>query len=271
MSSHSTYMATWYEQNPEYEYAFFSDDAASRFVNKHASAAEREAYHAVVTGAQKADLFRLVALRYRGGVYADADMELRRPLRRFIPSNASAVVGGYWGSEFLAFEPNHPLLVHATARIAANVHRQLKWMREGNSSKHCGSAHSCVILVSGPYALRAALSKAAKSMGCKLPGRIGSAAATIPACPEAVQRTHACTKDRGNVYRTWACDAAFHWDCRNSGAKRKCASTHYSRHRRGPGAAKAFFNLTAGGGGGGAAAHDGASARAQLHTSRRIR
>ena len=115
MSTHSTYMATWWQQNPEYEYSFYSDAAASRLINRHASAAEREAYFAVGTGAQKADLFRLIALRYRGGVYADADTELRKPLRRFIPGNASAVVGGYWGSEFVAFEPNHPLLVRATA------------------------------------------------------------------------------------------------------------------------------------------------------------
>ena len=41
---------------------------------------------------QKADLFRLVALKYHGGVYSD-DSELRIP--RTDPPNAAAVVGRF--------------------------------------------------------------------------------------------------------------------------------------------------------------------------------
>ena len=65
-------------------------------------------------------------------------------------------------------------------------------------------------------------------------------------CPEAVRRTHVCLRDTGNIYRTWACDAAYHWDCRNSGAKRRCNSTHYSRLGgvRGKRAAWLFFNTS---------------------------
>lgn len=135
MSVHSSFMAPWWQLNPEYEYAFYSDAAALRLVNTHASAAERQAYNAVVHGAQKADLFRIHALRYRGGVYADVDMELRKPLRSFVPSDTSAVIGRYWTTEFMAFEPNHPLLVEAAAKITANVHRQLQYIREGNTRR----------------------------------------------------------------------------------------------------------------------------------------
>ena len=62
-------------------------------------------------------------------------MELRKPLRSFVPSDTSAVIGRYWTTEFMAFEPNHPLLVEAAAKITANVHRQLQYIREGNTRR----------------------------------------------------------------------------------------------------------------------------------------
>ena len=277
---HDRYMAAWRTMNPEYDYTFYpekdaSDDDrfspvkqpvgsplrvshittqqrssyhesnANTFVAAHADAHERAAWQAVRTGAQRADLFRLFVLRYVGGVYADVDTELRRPLRETLPANASAVLGLFWGSEFMAFAPGHPLLVRALRTIVGNVHRQVRSIAAGNTSSHCGSPHSCVLMVTGPYALRAAFSAAATAMGCRLRGRgINSAKATSARCPEAVRRTHVCTSDSGNVYRTWACGAAYHWDCRNSGAQRACGPGHYSKHRRGPATARAFFNAS---------------------------
>ena len=246
VKTHLKFMTGWWGVNPDYEYSFFSDIATLQLVERYASPMELAAYRAVRTGAQKADLFRLLVLRYLGGVYADVDTELRVPLRSVIPSNASATVGGHWGTEFLAFEPGHPLLVRGLHSIIQNVHRQLRWIRQGNTTAHCGSPHSCVLLVTGPMALRAALARAAKTLGCKLPGKVGSAPAMTPSCPEAVRNMHVCTTDKGNVYRTWTCGAAFHWDCRNSGASRRCPANHYSRHRRGPGTAGLFFNTSRG-------------------------
>ena len=48
MRVHSNFMAPWWQLNPEYEYAFYSDAAALRLINTHASAAGRQAYNAVV-------------------------------------------------------------------------------------------------------------------------------------------------------------------------------------------------------------------------------
>jgi hypothetical protein len=248
LATHRDLMQKWWQLNPEYAYMFYSDAGAMRFVEKHASRAEQEAYRAVRTGAQKADLFRILALRYLGGVYADADMELRKPLRDVVPTNASGVVGRFWGSEFMAFERGHPLLVRALRIVTANVHRQVKLIKRGNSSTHCGSPHSCVLQVTGPFALRESFSRAAHAMSCKLPllpaDRRPGAKSGGQVCPKAVRETHVCIGDKGNIYRNWACDAAYHWDCRNSGAKRKCSTKHYSRYR-GKSAARMFFNLSA--------------------------
>lgn len=243
-ASHHGLMQNWWTMNAEYTYSFFSDARALQFVEQHGTHNERAAYRAVRTGAQKADLFRLLALKYVGGVYADVDTELRVPLRSIIPANSSAVMGRFWGSEFMAWERGHPLLVRAVRTVTSNVLRQVRLIQQGNSSAHCGSPHSCVIVVSGPFALREAFKTAARALGCPLQGLLPRVERTTPAvCPEAVRQVHVCAKDEGNVYRTWACGAAYHWDCRNSGAKRRCSTNHYSRYR-GRSAARAFFNIS---------------------------
>ena len=55
---------------------------------------------------------------------------------------------------------------------------------------------------------------------------------------EPMRAVHVCGTDTGNVYRTWACNASKHWDCRNSGARRGCSKSHYSK-------ALNFFNVSA--------------------------
>ena len=143
----------------------------------------------------------------------------------------------------MAFEPQHPLIVRALRTIVNNVHRQVKWIRQGNSTAHCGTPHSCVILVSGPFALRDALEKAAFGLGCKSRGAIAQPRSifSLPSCPAAVRDTFVCNSDKGNIYKTWICGAAYHWDCRNSGASRRCSGQHYSRFR----GVHRFFNVSA--------------------------
>ena len=73
-----------------------SDDDCDAFVGAHANEDERAAYGLLRTGAQRADLFRLLFLKAIGGVYADLDLELRTPLRRVLPPTASSVVRHTW-------------------------------------------------------------------------------------------------------------------------------------------------------------------------------
>ena len=103
MATHAAHMRAWWELNPEYKYRFFDDEQAALFVRRRGNADEQLAYSALLTGAQKADVFRLLALKYDGGVYADVDSELRAPLSSVIPHEASAVVGRFWTSEFIAY------------------------------------------------------------------------------------------------------------------------------------------------------------------------
>lgn len=128
-SRHPDYVNSWIDLNPEYEYSFFGDEHARRFIERHGTPKEAAAFRRILTGAQRADLFRVVWLKVAGGVYADLDEELRTPLRRLIggkdangagvPRTASAVIGTFWPFEFLLYAPDHPVM-KATAEIMAD-------------------------------------------------------------------------------------------------------------------------------------------------------
>ena len=65
------FVKQWWTLNPDYEYAFFNDSHARRYVMARASPKEKQAYLYLLRGAQRADLFRMIWMKYEGG--------LRRP------------------------------------------------------------------------------------------------------------------------------------------------------------------------------------------------
>ena len=155
---HAEWMSSWLELNPEYEYSFFGDEHARRFVEKHGTFRERAAFRRILTGAQRADLFRIIFLKVAGGVYADIDEQLRYPLRNLIGGkdahgkpvsrSASAVIGTFWPFEFLLYAPRHPFLVHTAQVMTDNILLQVGQQRNG--SKHaCKTPHECIIRVTG--------------------------------------------------------------------------------------------------------------------------
>ena len=143
---HEQWMRTWWTLNPEYHYMLLSDGDCDGFVGAHASAEERAAYGLLRTGAQRADLFRLLFLKAIGGVYADLDLELRTPLRRVLPPTASSVVGSTWNFAFLAYQARHPLLQYAAAGVVRKVLAQARAIRLGLPGR-CYSPVSCVLKV----------------------------------------------------------------------------------------------------------------------------
>ena len=244
---HGSYMYTWLDLNPEYEYSFFGDDHASRFVATHGTPREREAYRRILTGSQRADLFRVIFLKVAGGVYADLDEELRRPLSqliggkdeagRTVPRHASAVIGTFWPFEFLLYVPHHPIMDAAASIMVDGIHTQIDLQR--NKSKHaCNSPHTCIIRVTGPLAYTSGVGAATMGGGCgnkvRLP-RIGQCERNSG---NPLLRTMAfCDKDKGTVWNSWSCGFARHWDCRNSDRRHACPAKHYAR-------AKDFFDLS---------------------------
>ena len=156
LKKHEKWMQTWWTLNPEYDYMLLSDEDCDSFVGAHASDDERRAYGVLRTGAQRADLFRVLWLKLVGGVYADLDLELRMPLRQAFDraaglddssratnfrewaalprdnrSEASLVAWDFsgWNFAFLAYERDHPLLTSVTRSIVVLVLGQWDAMR----------------------------------------------------------------------------------------------------------------------------------------------
>ena len=219
---HREYVDSWLLQNPEYEYSFFSDVHAARFVHRHGSRRERDAYRRILTGSQRADLFRVLYLKVAGGVYADLDEELRRPLRelfggkdvagRAVPgATATAVVGTFWPFEFMLYVPRHPILVHSAKIMTDGILQQVEWTR--NQSRHaCGGPHECIIRVTGPLAYTSGVGSATMGGGCGNRVRLPRRGQCDRNSPDPLLRgMFLCEADKGTIWNSWSCGFARHW------------------------------------------------------------
>ena len=243
---HADWMRSWTQLNPEYEYSFFGDSHARRFIQKHGSPREYAAYRRILTGSQRADLFRVVFLKVAGGVYADLDEELRRPMSELIggrdasgarvPRSASAVVGTFWPFEFLVFAPAHPIMEATAKFMSEGILLQVGLQR--NKSKHaCKAPHECVIRVTGPLAYTSGVGDATHMPGaCRNRVRTPRRGECDMADSPLMSSMHLCERDEGTIWNSWSCGFARHWDCRNSARRRSCPKKHYALTRE-------FFDL----------------------------
>jgi hypothetical protein len=223
------------------------DEHALRFVERHGTERERDAYRRILTGSQRADLFRIIFLKMAGGVYADLDEELRYPLRmlfggkdmkgRKVPLSSSAVIGSFFPFEFLLYVPQHPILL-STARVMTDgILEQVGLLK--NKSKHaCYSPHTCIIRVTGPLGYTSGVGDATIKGGCGNRVRTPNPnQCAMNSRDPLLRKTFICSDDEGDVIHSWSCGFARHWDCRNSARKGRCPGKHYAR-------AHQFFNIS---------------------------
>lgn len=234
------WMASWWTQNPDWEYFLLDDADCADFVARFASPREQLAYARVAYGAQRADLSRYILLRELGGVYADTDAELFRPLALFVPSNASMMTPDVFSSDFMAYSPRHPFLTQTVDEVVQRVNNETERQAASAGASHCKDQHSCVIRITGPIAYSMAMVGAARRF-CKT-GSSSGAHPTPAACArsddKAARAMHICPRKPGPPKLGWYCDAVQHWDCRNTAARRSCGASHYSNGGK-------FFRLQA--------------------------
>jgi len=223
------YVESWRSLNPEYAHLLLDEADCISFVNETAASHERSAYEAVITGAQKADLFRGFWLRAFGGIYADIDTEIVQPLRNFVTPNASVVTNFFWEFSFLAYSPSHPIIKTFVRRAVEEVLAQAMYARWVSQWK-CKDSYSCVLHVTGPLQYDRSVLQSAWRAGCAalwldLPRR---SADCSEAHGQAMQNIHICPSKQ---YSDAVCGAVMHWDCRNSKRSNGCVhkSKHYSR------------------------------------------
>lgn len=115
-----------------WEYSFYDDDDASRFISDHFPPEVKEAYDTLNPGAFKADLFRYCLLFIKGGVYADVDVMAESLLDSVIDDDSSFIspvdnVGEITGHQhclwngLIASSPGHPFLAAAIETVVNNV------------------------------------------------------------------------------------------------------------------------------------------------------
>jgi mannosyltransferase OCH1-like enzyme len=103
------------------------------YIEKHYPDRFLEAYDALIIGAFRADLFRLLVLFREGGIYADIDTQLEADLDNFITTDLSFFVPrdvphDFWpNSNFclwnglLGSAPGHPILAKAIEDIITAI------------------------------------------------------------------------------------------------------------------------------------------------------
>lgn len=123
---------SWKQKNEGYEYNFFDNKDRISFIKQHFSKDVIDAYHTLIPGAFKADLWRLCVLYIEGGVYADADTICETPLDdlievddKFIITRDDPMAIKWLGNAFIAATAKHPFLKEAIDRIVQNCqHKQ---------------------------------------------------------------------------------------------------------------------------------------------------
>jgi len=97
LRSRVDYMKTWLEVEPDVNVMFWTDDSMEswvreRFGMKPVHKAWSMLGHGQQAEIKKADLFRALVLWYYGGVYADLDIEMKAPVRRFVENEQTVIV-----------------------------------------------------------------------------------------------------------------------------------------------------------------------------------
>jgi len=124
---------SWRINNQNYIYKFYNANKRIEFIKKNFNSDVLQAYHNIIPGAFKADLFRYCVLYIQGGVYADVDTICLKPLSYYINKTDDLVVvrddpmAKKWlANGFLACNPNHPLLLYAIQKAVQNIQSQEK-------------------------------------------------------------------------------------------------------------------------------------------------
>lgn len=162
-----------------WEYRFYDDDTARTYIQSHFPSRFVEAYDALLPGAFKADLFRLLVLLRDGGVYSDIDVQLETDLDSFLaadieffvprdcpidrwPNSNYCLWNGLMGST-----PGHPILIQAAEDVMNTVLNRLDYYDlEGSLIRNDRNASLWklrsipILILTGPCALGMSVNKA---------------------------------------------------------------------------------------------------------------
>jgi mannosyltransferase OCH1-like enzyme len=111
-----------------YEYHYVSTEAREAFVTSHTTPEISNAFKRLTNGASQADLWRLIVLNVKGGIYMDIDAHLVWPASKIIDPNATEVIlenKQHYTNYFMASSPNNPLFEAMIAQVISNINANL--------------------------------------------------------------------------------------------------------------------------------------------------
>lgn len=144
-------IATWDELNPDFEHVYYPEAAMRAYVRQRGEMVEgfAAAYAKATSGAMRCDLWRYLLLWAEGGVYADADSLLQRPLSEVIRDEDEALTGfGQDGLEqfVMAYRPRHPIILRTLKQAIAAVLRLPPFASGLEVLTHTGPLQLCAAL-----------------------------------------------------------------------------------------------------------------------------
>ena len=164
----SMFQNSWKQKG--WEYRFYTDDDAIKFIKRHFPQEVLEAYNTLIPTAYKADLFRYCVLFIYGGVYADFDVLCETDLDQVIDPEVAFTVPVDLGERclwngFIGSAPGHPFIALAIMTVVNYVRNRYTSIDLMNSLCHKGKVdkydteHEDLYL-SGPCLLGHVINKA---------------------------------------------------------------------------------------------------------------
>jgi mannosyltransferase OCH1-like enzyme len=122
-----------------WDYRFYNDTGCRTYIAEHYPQLFVDAYDAILPGAFKADLFRLLVLFKEGGVYSDIDIQLEADLDNFVTKDLAFFVPrdvplDYWPDSnyclwngLLGASPGNPIIAKALEDILTTILNRLDY------------------------------------------------------------------------------------------------------------------------------------------------
>lgn len=121
---------SWINLNPSYQYEFYDDERIRQFLLREYGPKYVERFDSIKVGASKSDYFRILIIYKYGGVYADLDNKLLKPLDEIIKPEDTEIlhkqVNNWYDTHVLMMSPNNELLYNCIQIINKNIDDKIK-------------------------------------------------------------------------------------------------------------------------------------------------
>jgi len=121
---------SWINLNPSYQYEFYDDERIRQFLLKEYGPKYVERFDSIKVGASKSDYFRILIIYKYGGVYADLDNKLLKPLDEIIKPEDTEIlhkqVNNWYDTHVLMMSPNNELLYDCIQIVNNNIDNKIK-------------------------------------------------------------------------------------------------------------------------------------------------